>query len=98
MSPLSSHVSAQSAPPVHGSPACTEQFPPLHVSVPLQNTLSSHDALLFGCVQEPLPLQMSFVQTLPSLVHAEPEDALQLSAASWHTFAHTAPPVHGSPV
>ena len=58
MSPLSSHVSAQSAPPVHGSPACTEQFPPLHVSVPLQNTLSSHDALLFGCVQEPLDAEL----------------------------------------
>jgi hypothetical protein len=98
VSGVSLQVCAQNASAVHGLPLCVAQLPPAHVSVPLQNNPSSHDDVLFGCVQEPEPLQMSFVQTLPSLVHAVPLDALQLSAASWHTFAHTAPPVHGSPV
>jgi hypothetical protein len=67
------------------------------VSVPLQKAPSSHGAVLFGCVQVPLPLHTSLVQTLPSLVHAEPDDALQSSAASLHTFWQTAPPLHGLP-
>jgi len=35
--------------PEHGSPACTEQLPPLQVSAPLQNSPSLHGAVLFGC-------------------------------------------------
>lgn len=39
------------------------------MSPPLQNTLSLHEAALFGCWQAAdEPLQMSLVQTLPSLV------------------------------
>jgi hypothetical protein len=72
--------------PGHGLPACVEQLPAAHVSAPLQNNPSSQEAVLFGCVQVPLPLHTSFVHTLPSLVQALPERALQLSAVSLHTF------------
>jgi hypothetical protein len=37
----SSQVSAHSGPPAQGSPACTLQLPPAHVSAPLQNKPSS---------------------------------------------------------
>ena len=57
--------------PGHGLPECTEQVPPLQVSVPLQNRPSLQGAVLFGCWQTLLtPLQTSLVQTLPSSVQA----------------------------
>jgi hypothetical protein len=58
--------------PGHGFPAWTVQAPATQVSAPLQNRPSLHGALLFGCVQLPAPLQMSFVQTFPSDVHGVP--------------------------
>ena len=46
------------------------QLPPLQRSLVVHGSPSSHEAVLFGCVQVPAdPLQMSFVQTLVSLVH-----------------------------
>jgi len=44
------------------------------VSAPLQRFPSLHDVplVLFGCVQLPVPLQVSFVQAFPSSVHSVP--------------------------
>ena len=84
--PDSSQMFAQSEPPVHGSPACTEQLPPEQVSAPLQNKPSSQLAVLFGCVHDPEPLHTSFVQTFPSLVHDAPLGELQVSPLSLQTF------------
>src|SRR5262249_30173232 len=73
----------------HGSPEWTEQLPPEHVSVPLQNRLSVHGAVLFGCVQVPVALHLSSVQTLRSLVHAVP--------AGWKPLSVQLPePLHRS--
>src|SRR5262249_38440118 len=63
----------------------------------LQKSPSSHGAVLFGCVQAPLPLHWSFVHTLPSLVHAVPAESKQLSAASLQLWAHSGPPAQGLP-
>jgi len=65
------HELLHSAPPVHGSPLCV-QVPPLQVSVPLQKSPSSQEAVFGVCAQVPAPLQASSVQTLPSLVQAVP--------------------------
>jgi hypothetical protein len=62
-------VLPQMPPPVHGSPVCAPQVPPLQVSSPLQNSPSSHGALLAVCAHVPLPSQKSSVQTSESLVH-----------------------------
>src|SRR5206468_488404 len=97
LSAASLHVDAHSAPPAHGSPACTPQLPPPQVSAPLQNSPSVQGAVLFGWAQVPAPLHWSLVQPLPSSVHATPTGAKQLSAASLHVDAHSAPPAHGSP-
>src|SRR5262249_18373324 len=83
--------------PAQGSPAWAAQLPPLQVSAPLQNRPSSQGAVLLGCVQVPAPLHWSLVQPLPSSVHAVPDGAKQLSAASLQADAHSAPPAHGSP-
>ena len=56
LSAASLHRVLHSAPPAHGSPECP-QVPPLHVSVPLQNSPSLHEAVLAVCTQAPLPLQ-----------------------------------------
>src|SRR6185295_19274231 len=88
---------AHSPPPAHGSPACTAQLPPLHVSAPLQKVPSLQGALLFAWMQEPLPLQWSSVQTLPSLVHAAVAGRKQFCGPSLQRLAHSPPPAHGSP-
>src|SRR4029078_5807257 len=62
-SPLSLQRSAHSPPPRHGLPACPQALA-AHVSTPLQNTPSSHAAVLLGCAQTPAPLHASSVQTL----------------------------------
>ena len=73
---VSSHT-----PTLHWSPAPAQlrgapvQEPALHASFTVQKRPSSHEAVLFGCVHAPAPLQTSFVQRLPSLAHAEPEDS-----------------------
>ena len=71
-----------------------EHDPPLHVSEPLQNRLSSHGDELLRCEHVPVPLHWSFVQTLPSLVHGVPASVL--------LEPHVPPPlqvlsVHGLP-
>src|SRR5262249_2034337 len=98
LSAASLQVDAHSAPPAHGSPACTLHEPPLHVSAPSQKRPAAHGAVLFGWAQLPAPLHWSLVPPLPSSVHAVPDGAKQLSAASLQVDAHSAPPAHGSPV
>lgn len=70
--------------PGHGFPAWTLQKPPLHVSVPLQNSPSSQAALLLMLVQQPL-LQVSVVQGLPSLQSLLPT---QSGAFTQQPFVH----------
>jgi hypothetical protein len=96
-SAASLHTSAHSPPPVHGSPEWLEHVPPLHVSVPLQNSPSLHGALFAGCVQAPAPLQTSSVQPFESVLHPVPAETKQLSLVSLHASAHSLPPLHGSP-
>jgi len=91
------HVLPQIPPPMHGSPAWLLHVPPAQVSGPLQNRPSLHGAVLLLCTQVPAPLHSSSVQTLPSVVHADPRSSLQVSAASLHESWQTLPPVHGSP-
>src|SRR6185369_3023518 len=79
-------------PPVHGSPACWEQVPPLQVSAPLQKTPSLQDTALFGCEQLPLPSQTSLVQPFASVVQTVPAATKQLSAASLQTLLHSVAP------
>src|SRR6185369_1378398 len=76
------HVLPQIPPPMHGSPAWLLHVPPAQVSGPLQNRPSLHGAVLLLCTQVPAPLHSSSVQTLPSVVHADPRSSLQVSAAS----------------
>src|SRR5262249_26559846 len=58
---------------VHGFPSSQlragppTQVPPLHVSAVVQALPSSQDAVLLVCTQPVAMLQLSFVQTLPSL-------------------------------
>src|SRR5439155_1380496 len=94
--PSPSHwASVQTSPSaVHGSPLCA-QVPPLQVSVPLQKRPSSQDAVFGVCAQVPAPLQVSSVQTLPSLVQAVPAAVWQLLAASLHVSLHSGPSAHG---
>jgi hypothetical protein len=90
-------ASAHSLPAAHGSPECVH-VPPAQTSVPLQNVLSSHASVLFGCAQAPAPSHVSSVQKLPSLVHGVPAASLQVSPASLHVSAHSPPLEHGLPV
>jgi hypothetical protein len=59
-------VQGSSSSQVTGSPL---QRPPLHWSSSVQFRPSSQPAWLFGCVQVPVALQTSFVQTLLSDEH-----------------------------
>jgi hypothetical protein len=72
LSATSLHDSAQfesPSAPGQGSPVCTEQLPPAHVSVPLQNKLSLHGSVFGLCRHVPVALHTSSVQTFESLVH-----------------------------
>jgi hypothetical protein len=74
------------------------QMPPEQISFWVHATASSQGAVLLGWVHVPDPLQMSFVQTLPSSVQTVPLRLKQLSAVSLQPLLHTNPPVQGSPV
>src|SRR6185369_16248023 len=65
----SSHVSAHTGPPRHGSPACPLQVPPAQVSTPLQNVPSSHGAVLLAWPHVPAPSQRASVLTFESPAH-----------------------------
>src|SRR5688572_14150670 len=90
-------VLAHSAPATHGSPVWVHA-PPLQTSAPLQNRPSSQGAVFGGWPHAPMPLQRSFVQTLPSSVQGMMAGAKQLSAVSLQVAAHSSPPPQGSPV
>jgi len=55
----------------HGLPLLT-QDPSMQLSSPLQNSPSSQEALLAGCVQVPDPSHWSSVHTFPSSGHGSP--------------------------
>jgi hypothetical protein len=90
------HELAHSAPPAQGSPAWP-QAPPLQVSTPLQKRPSSQGAVLFVCWQVPVPLQVSSVQALLSLVQALAAALKQFFAVSLHELLQATPPAQGSP-
>jgi hypothetical protein len=86
-----------SQPALHGSPEWTLHEPPLQVSLPLQNSVSSQGAVLLGWVQPPAPSQTSSVQPLLSELHGLPRGELQLWLVSPQLLAHSGPAMHGSP-
>jgi hypothetical protein len=97
---VSLHASAQFPSPSgagQGLPVWLEQLPPLQVSVPLQNRSSLQGAVLFGCVQTPLPLHWSVVHGLLSVAQAVPAGSRQLSAFSLQMLAQSLPLLHGLP-
>src|SRR5258705_13822097 len=87
------HASLASShtPTLHWSPAAEQlrgapvHVPPLQASFTVQKRPSSHETVLFGCEHAPAPLQTSFVQRLPSLAHAEPDDS------NWHDDEQQSP-------
>src|SRR5437763_1525485 len=88
-------VLLHSGPLAHGSPLCVH-VPPLHVSVPLQKSPSSQEAVFGVCAQVPAPLQASSVQTLSSLVQAVPAAVWQAAAASLQGASRAGPPAQGA--
>src|SRR5205085_1030339 len=67
--------STQAVPVRHGSPACSLQVPPAHVSAPVQKRSSVQGSVFGSWVHAPRPSQTSVVQTSESSAQPAPSSA-----------------------